>query len=73
MKNNEATVFVFIASIIMGVLISLNLNVKNQNKYVPLSSKEYQEALNKRNKLYKDISELKHDNTDLKQKINKYK
>ena len=72
MKNNESTIFVFIAAIVIGILISLNFNLKKENKYVPLSSKQYQEALNKRNTLYSDITKLKQDNKKIKDKINIY-
>ena len=72
MKNNEATIFVFIAAVVIGILISLNFNLKKESKYVPLSSKQYQEALNKRNNLYSDITKLKQDNKKVKDKINMY-
>lgn len=72
MKNNEATFFVFIASIIIGVLISLNISFKDTPASVQLDTKQYQDAINKRNKLYSEISKLKQDNDDISNKINEY-
>lgn len=72
MKNNEATFFVFIAAIIIGVLISLNINFKSTPAKVQLDAKQYQEAINKRNNLYNDISKIKQKNDEISNKINGY-
>ncbi|MCT8976069.1 DUF881 domain-containing protein [Clostridium sp. CX1] len=58
MKNNEANIFVFIASIIIGILISMNISFKKENGTVFLSAKQYQDAYNYKNKLYSDIATL---------------
>lgn len=58
MKNHEADIFVFIASIIIGMLISMNISFSRGTERVFLSTKQYQEAYNYRNKLYSDISGL---------------
>lgn len=72
MKTNEATIFVFIASIIIGILISLNINFKNVNYKVFLTPMEYQEAYDYVNKLNKDISNLNSKYKEQSKKLNKY-
>ena len=56
MKNNEATIFVFIASIIIGLLIAMNLGFEGENNF--LDVKQYNEAYNERSKLYSELSKL---------------
>ncbi|GIM27979.1 hypothetical protein CPJCM30710_06450 [Clostridium polyendosporum] len=73
MKNNESMIFVFIASIIIGVLISLNFNFKRTSNSFQISAQQYQEAYNQRNKLYSEISNLRESNHNMTNKINKYK
>ena len=34
MKNNEATIFVFIASIIVGLLIAMNIGFSGKNNFL---------------------------------------
>ena len=63
MKTNEATVFVFSASIIIGILISLNINLSKKSERVILNAKQYQDAYNLKIKLHNDISDL-HDKMD---------
>ncbi|MDP4177023.1 MAG: DUF881 domain-containing protein [Bacillota bacterium] len=72
MKNNEATIFMFIASVIIGILISLNINFKREPGKYFLSANQYQDAINTKNDLLKDISGLKEQYTDLNQKITGY-
>lgn len=57
MKNNEATIFVFIASIIVGLLIAMNIGFEGENNF--LDVKQYNEAYNERTKLYSELNELK--------------
>jgi len=57
MKNNEATIFVFFASIIIGILISMNIGFQGKNNF--LDVKQYDEAYNERTKLYSDLNNLK--------------
>lgn len=73
MKNNESTIFVFIASIIIGVLISLNINFKGNISSFQMSAKQYQDAYNQRNKLYVEISNIRQNNNNIIKKINTYK
>jgi uncharacterized protein YlxW (UPF0749 family) len=72
MKNNNGFFFVFIAAIILGVLISMNFNFQRIQSYSQLNSAEYQNAVEERANLYKDIGNLKEDTMEKKSKINKY-
>jgi uncharacterized protein YlxW (UPF0749 family) len=73
MKNNEATVFVFTASIIIGILISLNINLSKKSDRVILNAKQYQDAYNLKIKLKSDISNLSEKMDYYNDKILKYK
>lgn len=72
MKNREFTIFIFIASVIVGLLISMNINFDGTETTKVLNAKEYQDAYNKRNSLYNEISKLKENNRELQKKINNY-
>jgi uncharacterized protein YlxW (UPF0749 family) len=72
MKNNKGFFFVFIATIILGVLISMNFNFGRIRSYSQLNSLEYQNAVEERASLYKEIGNLKEDSIQKKSKINKY-
>lgn len=72
MKNNEATIFIFIASIAIGILISMNISFKNVNVRNFLNAKQYQEALNEKNKLFSELSNLKEKYNDYHGKLGKY-
>lgn len=72
MKNNKGFIFVFIATIILGALISMNFNFERIRSYNQLDSAEYQNAVEERASLYKEIGNLKEDNIEKKSKINKY-
>lgn len=72
MKNREFTIFIFIASVIVGILISMNISLDGNETPKILNAKEYQEAYNKRNNLYNEISKLKENNRELQKKINNY-
>ena len=72
MKNNKGFFFVFIATIILGALISMNFNFEGIQSY-SLNAREYQNAIEERAKLYKDIGNLKEDNIEKKDKIENYK
>lgn len=70
MKNNEASVFIFIASIFVGILISSNMNFEKVDQKVYLNSEQYQDAYRTRSKLESDINDLKEQYFNLNQKIN---
>lgn len=71
MKNNEAAVFVFLASIVVGILISMNLSFGSSNE-VFLNVEEYNEAYNKRNDLYKEVTTLMDKFEESSDKLNSY-
>ena len=54
MKNREFTIFIFTASVIVGLLISMNISFDGIETTKVLNAKEYQEAYNKRNNLYNE-------------------
>ena len=70
MKNNEATIFVFIASIIIGLLIAMNISFEGKNNF--LDVKQYDEAYNERNKLYSELNNLKEQYYNTYSKLQKY-
>ena len=70
MKNNEATIFVFIASIIIGILISMNIGFKGKNNF--LDVKQYDQAYNERIKLYSELNSLKEQYYTTNAKLQKY-
>lgn len=70
MKNNESTIFVFIASIIVGLLIAMNIGFEGKNNF--LDVKQYDEAYNERNKLYSEINNLKNQYYNIYSKLQKY-
>lgn len=70
MKNNEATIFVFIASIIIGILISMNIGFKGKNNFLDI--KQYDQAYNERIKLYSDLNSLKQQYYVTNAKLKKY-
>lgn len=72
MKNNEASVFIFIASIIIGILISSNISFQDKNKKVFLNAKQYQEAYKEKNSLYNEIGNLNKEYQKKIQKLDKY-
>ena len=70
MKNNESTIFVFIASIIVGLLIAMNIGFEGKSNF--LDVKQYDEAYNQRNKLYSEINNLKNQYYNISSKLQKY-
>lgn len=72
MKNNKEFFFVFIAAIIVGALISMNFDFEGIQSYTQLNATQYQDAIEERANLYKEIGNLKEDNNETKSKINKY-
>ncbi|MBV7275022.1 DUF881 domain-containing protein [Clostridium thailandense] len=73
MKNHEAEIFVFIASIIIGILISMNISFTRETEMVFLSTKQYQDAYNYKNKLYSEITDLMEQYDSYNEKLSKYK
>lgn len=73
MKNNEASVFIFIATIIVGILITSTFNFNRQPSRVILDSRQYQEKYNYRNTLVSQVDSLKNKYLDLLGKIYKFR
>ncbi|WP_125152221.1 DUF881 domain-containing protein [Clostridium rectalis] len=72
MRNNEANIFMFIASIIIGILIAMNMSFSRESKTIFLSSKQYQDAYAYRNNLLNDISNLIDKCNKYENKLEKY-
>lgn len=72
MKYNEASIFVFIASIIIGVLIALNINLSSASSNIQLTANEYSKAVDERTKLRQEINALDDNNNQIIEKINEY-
>ena len=72
MKNNEANIFVFIASIIVGIMISLNMSFSNKETTVILDTKQYEEAVNNKTRLQDQINSMKDQYNLSYDKLNKY-
>ncbi|AGK97727.1 DUF881 domain-containing protein [Clostridium pasteurianum] len=72
MKNNESTVFVFAACIIIGILITSNFNFSRTTTRVFLNAKQYQDQYNYKNNLVSQINELRDNYFDLQNKIQKF-
>lgn len=72
MKNNEATVFIFIAAIIIGFLIASNMSFEKENKIVFLNAEQYQEAYKEKNTITKDMLLLNGKFLAMKDKLDKY-
>ncbi|EHI99588.1 protein of unknown function DUF881 [Clostridium sp. DL-VIII] len=72
MKNNKGFFFVFIATIILGALISMNFNFQRGQTYNQLNSTEYLNAVEERAALYREVGDLKEDNSEKMNKIRNY-
>ncbi|HCW54373.1 MAG TPA: division initiation protein [Clostridium sp.] len=72
MKKNKATFFIFIATILLGLLISINFNFNAITSHNELNTSEYQNAVEERTRLYKEIGDLKDNNIEITEKINQY-
>lgn len=72
MKFTKGKFFILIGGIITGFFITNNIgkNAKITSSF--LSSKEYQNAIEERNKLYREIESIKEENIDYRFKISKY-
>ncbi|MGL4451471.1 MAG: DUF881 domain-containing protein [Sarcina sp.] len=68
MKNSEINLFMFIAAIIFGVLVSINLGIVNGGNR-KISIEEYQDAYEKRTKLLSEINILEKETKNLKAKV----
>lgn len=72
MKDISGKVIAFISSLIVGFLIIINIKLSTLPVSKQLSAKEYKEAIDERNKLFKELEILKEENYTTKNKINSY-
>jgi len=73
MRTNEANIFIFVASIIIGILISMNISFDNSKRgTVLLDAQQYQDAYNERNLIYSDIDNLNAQYALLEKKLSNY-
>lgn len=72
MKSNEANIIVLIASIIVGILISMNINFGKTNDRMFLNTEQYTEAYNYKIRLDDEVDKLMDEFILLNIKINKY-
>ncbi|MBE6047527.1 MAG: DUF881 domain-containing protein [Clostridium sp.] len=72
MKNIKFKTITFISTLGLGVLIAGNFNFKGFNDSLKLNTKEYQEAVETKNRLLKEVGSLKSDNIKYQEKISKY-
>ncbi|MEG0132623.1 MAG: DUF881 domain-containing protein [Clostridium sp.] len=70
MRVNEANIFLFIATIIIGVLISMNINLTGQTKF--LDVEQYKKAYDERTKIQTEIRNLEEEYDKISSKIEKY-
>ncbi len=75
MKNNKGFFYIFIASMLVGILLVVNISFQENNIYRGkfLSAKEYQEAQNNRTSLYKEIASLREQYDEKLDKIANYR
>lgn len=73
MKFNETHIFIFIAALVLGLLISLNFHFDGSAAGVVMTAQQYQEAYITRDKLQKEISTLRSSYYDNLSKLNEYR
>ncbi|MGL4774696.1 MAG: DUF881 domain-containing protein [Clostridium sp.] len=72
MKGKSYNFVIFLAFILLGLLIAFNYNFEGIQTTLNMNAKEYQDAIEERNKLYKEISKLENLNDETAKKINSY-
>lgn len=72
MKNKRAKIVVFCSTILVGFLIAGNFSFEGFNSAFQLNATEYQNAVETKNKLLKEIGSLKSSNHETKEKIDEY-
>lgn len=73
MKGSEMKIFIFIAAVIIGLLISMNLNFGNINAAVMVNSQQYKNLVETRIKLQKEVLTLKQQRYENSKKLMIYK
>lgn len=72
MKSISSKILAFIASLVVGFLIVINMKLGTLPVSKQLSAKEYKDAIDERNKLFKEIETLRDEKYATKEKINSY-
>ncbi|MGL4108170.1 DUF881 domain-containing protein [Clostridium sp. LP20] len=72
MKNNSTKIAVLIGTIILGFLITINFNFNEIQPSTQLNAREYQNIIEEKQKLLKQISSLREGNASISSKINNY-
>ena len=72
MKNIKAKTITFISTVALGFLIAGNFKFTGFNDSLRLNTKEYQQAIETKNRLLKEVGSLKSDNSEFQEKILKY-
>ncbi|MDR5586689.1 MULTISPECIES: DUF881 domain-containing protein [Clostridium] len=72
MNKSKQTFLIFLTTLILGILISTNINLGEIQSFVELNAKQYKDAIEERANLYKEIGNLKENNSEIKDKINDY-
>ena len=72
MKNISGKIVAFIATLIIGFIIAINIKLNKSPALKQLNAKEYKDAIDERNKLFKDLETLRTENNYSKDKINSY-
>lgn len=73
MKGNEMKVFIFIASVLIGLLISFNISFGDSNTTVMVSSQQYMKLTETKQQLQKDLMNITEERNKNNQKLDKYK
>lgn len=72
MKINKVKVVLFFTTALVGFLIALNFNFERTSYKIDLDTKQYQHAVETRNKLQKQVAKLHEINDTMQSQINKY-
>ncbi|OPJ63233.1 DUF881 domain-containing protein [Clostridium oryzae] len=72
MKKNKVNIYVFLSALILGILISTSMNYSTPIVRTILTTQQYQNATNEKNKLYNDLSDIEKSYYSNLKKLNKY-
>lgn len=72
MKGNEMRVFIFIASVLIGLLISFNISFGSSDTTVMVNSQQYVKLLDTKQQLLKDVMNLKDERDKNISKLSRY-
>lgn len=72
MARNDAKYFILIGSIVIGTLVSSNIDTSNKTSFKILNATQYREAIDERHSLKNDIQGLSDKYSKAKLKLDKY-